>query len=423
MKVSIDHVTNSSSESFGTVIVDSVAAIGLAVPFIAATMGAGEGGEDEEGDEYTYAPYESTDPEDPPGTIIQKNKNGTITKTLPDGTTGTKMPDGTVYVSSPDGSTAVIDPDGHQTVNMPDGTKIEHYTNGTAHAEYPDGSVRTEYTDGTIRTVDAEGEMVQVNPDGSFEVREPGKSITKVYDPEGRIVGATDDHGSNIKIDGDANISGTLVTADGESFEVSGNRDTGMVVKNDSGTRIEIDSDGKLKNAIVKNENGYLQINEDGSIKSEGIDPKTGFTFEFDFSPENGLKYKNSNGDFVDVDAQGKGEARIVNEDGELTIDRNGRVEAKDKDGNYERYEPNADGTGTWERGNADGTQIKGEIDADGNATYTSSDGSKLEVKQDSVTVVDSTGKSTTYTKDQLQQMAAEQKMAVDHASNLEGGE
>lgn len=118
MKVSIDHVTNSSSESFGTVIVDSVAAIGLAVPFIAATMGAGEGGEDEEGDEYTYAPYESTDPEDPPGTIIQKNKNGTITKTLPDGTTGTKMPDGTVYVSSPDGSTAVIDPDGHQTVNI-----------------------------------------------------------------------------------------------------------------------------------------------------------------------------------------------------------------------------------------------------------------------------------------------------------------
>lgn len=81
MKVSIDHVTNSSSESFGTVIVDSVAAIGLAVPFIAATMGAGEGGdgdeegdEGDEGDEYTYAPYESTDPDDPPGTIIQKIK-------------------------------------------------------------------------------------------------------------------------------------------------------------------------------------------------------------------------------------------------------------------------------------------------------------------------------------------------------------
>lgn len=418
MKISIDHVTNSSSESFGTVIVDSVVAIGLAMPFIAATLGAGENGtgDDETDDAYTYEPYESTDPKDPPGTIIQNNKDGSVTKTHPDGTKGTKMPDGTIYVSAPDGTTGVIEPDGHQIINMPDGTRIEQYTDGTAYAEYPDGSQRTEYPDGTIRTVNTEGELVQVNPNGTFEVREPGKNTSKVYDPEGKLIGMTDERGTNITVDTENNLSGTYVGLDGEKLDISGNLDSGFVMQNDKGTRIEVDGDGNLESAIIKNEDGYLSIDSNGAMKSEGRDPETGVTYEFEFDPDKGLKYKNSKGDYIDVDAEGKGEAHVVTEEGELTIERSGRVEAKDHEGNYERYEPNEDGSATWERGNADGAQLKGEMSKDGSVTYTASDGSQLVVKEDTLTVVDTAGNATTYTKDQLQQMAA------DQAKALEGG-
>lgn len=420
MKISIDHVTNSSSESFGTVIIDSVTAIGLAVPFIAVTLGAGEGGEGDgegdEGDDYTYAPYASTDPKDPPGTIIQKNKDGSETKTLPDGTKGTKMPDGTVYISAPDGTTGVIEPDGHQIINMPDGTRIEHFTSGASYAEYPDGTKRTEYPDGTIRQVKPNGEYIQVNPDETFETREPGANTSKVFDPDGKFIGARDERGTEVKIDDDGNISGIYVPVKGDPVEVSGNINTGFVMQNDKGTRVAIDGDGNIESAVIKSEEGYLTMDSKGAIKSEGRDPETGVTYEFEFDPEKGLKYKNSKGDFIDVDTEGKGEARVVTEEGEFTIEKSGRVEAKDKEGNYERYEPNEDGSATWERGNADGAQLKGEISKDGSVTYTASDGSQLVVKDDTLTVIDTAGNATTYTKEQLQQMAAEQ------AKVLEGG-
>lgn len=95
MKISVDHVTTSSSESFGTVIVDTATAIGLAIPFIAVTLGGGGSGDtgaDEDAPEgdWGYEPYASTDPEDPPGTTLQNNPDGSVTKKLPDGTVGTK---------------------------------------------------------------------------------------------------------------------------------------------------------------------------------------------------------------------------------------------------------------------------------------------------------------------------------------------
>ena len=103
MKVSVDHLTNSSSESFGTVIRDTAAVIGLSIPYIAATLGLkGEGTaveEDISGDDWGYESHESTDPKDPPGTIVQNNRDGTVTKTLPDGTVGTQQEDGRIYVT------------------------------------------------------------------------------------------------------------------------------------------------------------------------------------------------------------------------------------------------------------------------------------------------------------------------------------
>lgn len=430
MKISVDHVTNSSSESFGTVIVDSIVAIGLAIPFIAVTLGTGDrsdvegNGDDTSGDEYEYQPYVSTDPKDVPGTIIQNNRDGSVTKTQPDGTKGTKMPDGTVYVSAPDGTTGVIQPDGHQILTMPDGTKVEQYTDGTAYAEYPDGSTRVEYPDGTIKQQDANGEFTQVNPDGSFMVREPGKTMSKVYEPDGKLVGVKDERGSDIKVDDNNEIKGKYIDNNGDEMEVSGNLDTGIVIKDDKGSRIEIDSEGELKSAIIKDENGYLQVNEDGSIKCDMKDPKTGTQMTIDFDPEKGLNYKDSNGNYINVDASGKGSAQLVDENGTLKIDKDGRVEAKDKDGNYETYIPNEDGSGTWERGDANGPKVTGVIDKEGNAEYTASDGSKLKITKDStLTITDTSGKETTYTKDQIDKLVAEQQSKVNGIdAALQGG-
>jgi len=417
MKISIDHVTNSSSESFGTVIVDTVIAIGMAVPFIAVTLTDDvyvspdeESSNEENEDNVDYEPYVSTDPKDPPGTIIQNNRDGSITKTHPDGAVGTKMPDGTIYVTEPDGTTGIIEPDGHQIMNLPDGTKIEHYTDGTSYAEYPDGTKRVEYEDGTVREQKPDGETVTVNPDGSFEVREADKSYSKTYDPDGRFKGMTNEFGTDIKVDDDNNVSGKYINEKGDILNVSGNTDTGLVMENGEGTRIETDENGEIKHAIVKDENGYLEIKHDGSIKSEGVDPKTGVSYEFDFDPERGLKFKNSNGDYIDIDADGKGSAHISNEEGEMTLDKKGNFEIKDKHGNYERYTPNEDGSASWERGNKEGAELTGEMDTEGNVTYTASDGSQLVVKEDSLTVVDSNGNQTTYTKAQLEQMVKDQQ-------------
>lgn len=428
MKISVDHVTNSSSESFGTVIGDSIVAVGLAIPFIAATMGTGgENGDDEDsnGDGYDYEPYESTDPNDPPGTTMQNNRDGSVTKTQPDGTKGTKMPDGTIYVSTPDGITGVIQPDGHQILTMPDGTKVEHYTDGTDYAEYPDGSSRVEYPDGTIKTQDAQGETIQVNPDGSFLVREPGKTSSKVYNPEGKLVGLSDERGTDVKVDDNNEVKGTYVGLDGIKLEVTGNLDSGLVMQNDSGTRIETNEYGELKNAIIKDENGYLKIDEDGSIKCEGKNPETGLEYSLDFNPDKGLKYKDSDGNFIDVDMEGKGSAKLVNEDGSLTIGKDGHVEAIDKDGNYEKYVPNADGSATWEKGDKNGSQVTGVIDNEGNVEYTAQDGSKLKISKDStLTIVDSKGNETSYTKEQIENMVASQNAALSNAENtLKGGE
>ena len=428
MKISVDHVTNSSSESFGTVIGDSLVAIGLAIPFIAATMGTGSGeGDDEDsnGDAYDYEPYESTDPKDPPGTIMQNNRDGSVTKTQPDGTKGTKMPDGTIYVSTPDGTTGVIQPDGHQILTMPDGTKVEQYTDGTAYAEYPDGSSRVEYPDGTIKTQDALGETVQVNPDGSFLVREPGKSSSKVYNPDGKLVGLSDERGTDLKVDANNEVKGTYVGLNGDKLEVTGNIDTGLVMQNDSGTRIETNELGEIKNAIIKDENGYLKIDEDGSIKSEGKNPETGLEYSLDFNPEKGLKYKDSEGNFVDVDMEGKGSAKLVDENGSMSLGKDGHVEAIDKDGNYEKYVPNDDGSATWEKGDKNGPQVTGSIDSEGNVEYVTPDGSKLKISKDSaLTIVDSKGNETSYTKEQIESMVASQNAAVSNVENtLKGGE
>ncbi|MDH8678770.1 hypothetical protein QE109_11460 [Fusibacter bizertensis] len=419
MKISVDHVTNSSSESFGTVIVDSIAAIGLAIPFIAVTMGNSDLNKDSDneetsGDEYDYEPYESTDPSDPSGTIIQKNRDGSVTKTHPDGTKGTKMPDDTVYVSAPDGTTGVIEPDGHQILTMPDGTKVEHYTDGTSYAEYPDGTSRVEYPDGTVKELNPQGEMIQVNPDGSFMVREPGKTTSKVYNPEGRFVGMSDERGTDIKVDENDEVKGTYVSPSGEKLEVTGNLNSGLVMQNDKGTKIEIDEDGGLVGAMVKDENGYLQIDENGAIKSEGKNPETGVTYTLDFNPDKGLKYKDSNGNFIDVDATGKGSARVVDDQGTLSIDKDGRVEATDKEGNYENYIPNDDGSATWESGDANGPKVTGVIDKEGNVEYTATDGSKLKITKDStLTITDPSGNETSYTKAQIDNMVAEQKANV----------
>lgn len=74
---------------------------------------------------------------------------------------------------------------------MPDGTIYVTQPDGTSYAEYPDGTVRVEYTDGTIKQQNPDGEVVQMNPDGTFGVKAPGKDIMKIYNEDGKLIGAT----------------------------------------------------------------------------------------------------------------------------------------------------------------------------------------------------------------------------------------
>ena len=77
MKISIDHVTNSSGASFGTLIGYAVLAIFLGIPFISATLGNKSEKSDNDSEDKNisgggssgeFDSYPSTDPEeDEPG--------------------------------------------------------------------------------------------------------------------------------------------------------------------------------------------------------------------------------------------------------------------------------------------------------------------------------------------------------------------
>lgn len=428
MKISVDHVTNSSSESFGTIIQDTAAVIGLSIPFIAATMGTrGEEITDAEpnpSDDWGYEPYESTDPSDPPGTMIQNNPDGTVTKTLPDGTVGTQMPDGKIYVTQSDGTTGHIDPDGHQQMILPDGTKIEHYTDGTAYAEYPDGTTRTEYEDGTIREQDPSGEIVQINPDGSFEVTEPNQSMAKVYSEDGELIGGKGPLGTQLSIDNDGNITGQYMNEEGKIYDVQGNiyGDTKLV--DDQGNFAEINDAGNIKNLSVKEGDNIYEVKEDGSMFIDHEDVETGEILKVDFAPDKGLKYRDSEGNFIDLDAEGKGRAHLksetceidIYEDGRanykddsvtVSLDANGRVEARDTEGNYEIVTPNEDGSLSYETGDRNGMKVRAIKDSEGNYEFNAVDGSQLIITEDHVTVKDKSGEVTTYTQEDIDAMKA----------------
>ena len=122
---------------------------------------------------------------------------------------------------------------------------------------------------------------------------------------------------------------------------------------------------------------------------------------------------------------EGKCSAKLVDENGSMSLGKDGHVEAIDKDGNYEKYVPNDDGSATWEKGDKNGPQVTGSIDSEGNVEYVTPDGSKLKISKDSaLTIVDSKGNETSYTKEQIESMVASQNAAVSNVENtLKGGE
>jgi hypothetical protein len=165
-------------------------------------------------------------------------------------------------------------------------------------------------------------------------------------------------------------------------------------------------------------------MKEDGSIKAAGKDLETGESFEIEVDPENGMKYKDSNGNYVDIDKEGKGKVFVrkdgveikINEDGsmsykdekvEMKSDGKGRVEAKDSEGNYETYQEHEDGSIDFESGDKNGVKVTGVKDTEGNYELNAVDGSQLTITQDYFTVKDTEGKTTTYTKEDIDRMVA----------------
>ncbi|GEM_PF-1547556 len=410
MKISIDHVTNSSSESFATVIGDTLLVILFGIPFIAATLGStGESSDQESGDENTdgggssgeFDPYPSNDPDDEPGTMIQKNPDGTVTKTLPDGTVGTRMPDGTVYVKAADGTTGVITPDGHETYTSPDGTKTEVYSDGTTYQQNPDGSTRTEYPDGTIRVHGADGSYAAQNPDGTLEVRGPDEKNIQVLDKEGKVIGLKDDNGTNLKKDEQGNISGVAVNEDGHEMTVTGNINDKITFSDDKGSKVVINKDGELESGKIVSEDGYVEIDENGNLKSDHTDKETGVRTEIYGNPEQGtIVIKDSNGSDMTVTGD-KFVGTMISDKGKITIDENGNIDATHADGSTDTVRNNPDGSSSMVSKDANGVETNINVKANGDYEAKNSLGESMTIIGNSdgtstMTAVDAKGQVTT---------------------------
>lgn len=400
VKISIDHVTNSSSESFGTAITDTVISIAAGIPFIAVTLGL-TGTSDLPPADVPADVGVSADPEDPAGTIICTNPDGSVTKTLPDGTVGTKMPDGTVYVNTADGTTGVISPDGTEKYTSPDGTVTEIFTDGTSYTVTPAGSTCTEYPDGTTRVTTPDGGMTLQRPDGSFELKEPGQANTQICGPDGSLLGVRDANGGEVFKDKSGNYSGKMITSDGMELEVKGSDHSEVTLTNPNGTEIVIDKNGELQSGHLVMPDGQADIGADGQITGDFTDQASGVKTHIETTADGSLKISDSAGTHVTVSENGV-EGTIVTDDGTVSIDAGGNIDSKDKDGSSDKIVQNPDGTSRWTHKDPDGSQTTVDVTEEGNFELKGSDGTKetLVTNADgssTLTQVGADGSKTTY--------------------------
>jgi len=411
MKVSVDFVTNSSSESFGTIIGDGLATIILGIPFISATLGDTSSQEkEEEGGSSSddYAPYPSENPEDPSGTMIQKNPDGTITKTFPDGTVATKYSDGTIYGTFPDGSVGVVYPDGTEKYTHADGTLEEIYPDGSSKTVKPDGVIVTEDKAGNKTATEPNGTITTLHPDGSIDITDPA-GITKIHDKDFNVVGVKDKYGSYVTKDADGNITGTMVDKDGNTYDVKGDGSGGMTIKNDS-TNVTLDKDGELVNGEFVDKDGKLTLGGDGSIKYDGKS-KDGKQINIDMDGDGNVKYGDADGNKFEISSDGKITGVVKDPEGDIIFNPDGSRETTNKDGSHDKVIPNPDGSVTWVHKDPQGAETQVNADEAGKLEIKGPLGDSATFTPDgSLTVKKADGTSETFSAGQLKDMADKAK-------------
>ena len=204
----------------------------------------------------------------------QKLEDGTKLELLFDGTQRQQNPDGTRLIQAPDGIITQHNPDGLVIVTGVDGERKITSPDGQVDVIFADGSSETSFTNGSVLKVDAAGNRHQTNPDGStVEQLVSGETITTTNDgktitafPSGRKV--TKMENCVIEVDPDGT---TTHTSKGVSLvkRISGS----MVQRHDSGTVIEMRSDGvkkqTTKDGVVRTTHLMAQCTEgydDGRI-------------------------------------------------------------------------------------------------------------------------------------------------------------
>lgn len=338
----------------------------------------------------------SPDPNDPPGTMIQRNPDGTIVKSYPDGKKGTLYSDNTVHIELPDGT---------QYTEYPDGTSKTYLPNGTLEIEYPDGKVETRVPDGRVGITCPDGTKTTHLPEGGSVTVKPDGTVTK-----------TEANGSSETWDKDGNtISKSFGEGRFEGMTFTKNKDGTITVESKYGGKATCSEDMETMDGTVTTKDGmiisgkadgsYIIKNDDGtfSFNEEGID------VEF---KDGSRAHVDSDGN-IDIEIPAKGKATLSN-DGNLSMhDNDGNSLEIKNDGSF-NY---SDKDGTTINGKSDGTYtettpegITVQLGKDGSATIANPDGSSASIGNDgSLTVRGADGSTKNYPPEYVKTMAGKQ--------------
>ncbi len=365
-------------------------------------------------------PYSDPENDVPEGSTLVWNADRTqaiITKPDGDIITVTKYPDGTEVAQSKDGI-------------------FTRYGDDTTYWEGVDGSKTVEYPDGTVREWSPDGYSMNKHPDGSFEATRPdGSTISLTINKDGTM-DCNSSNGENLHFPKEGSPVGTLTGGDGIKYTFNGDG-TGSMTSPYGGT-MNIDKDGNAYGSFSDADGNKITITPEGTAK---VETKEGDILEVG---ENGFKATMQDGQYLEIDASGNPiKAHIQNEFGQFDIntdEKGTHITGQDAEGSFEQH-IDSEGNVDWKddkgnnghvnadgSGHIDGPDASGSWDANGNGEITTSEGVKWTAKSDGsgsisdnkgnkmelgsdggVKVTDATsGKTTTYTPDEVGQMKAQ---------------
>lgn len=383
MKITMDFVTNSSSESFGTIIMDTALAVAIGIPFYATLLKNGTEGIESVTDEQVEF-QTSNDPKDPEGTMVRANQDGSKTKKLPDGTVGTLYLDGTMHGVMSDGTVCTITPDNVSTTNYPDGSREIEFPDGKIEQVLSSGTKVHLNTDGTSKMVEPDGTTTYENKNGSSETHF-ADGDKNIFNEDGKCIKATRGNYTQLyKDDGGTSITG--VGNDGVTLTAEFDSDGTGFMKTDDGVQVEFENN-EVAGLEFKNDNTHMKVNKDGTGHFRFVEDD--YETEADIDSDGNITYKDSNGtDLVVKNDQFVG--TIVEEGLVVTIKANGDYTAISSQGTKEELVTNPNGTSYFEQVDKMGNKASIETTLDNKTVVKTVEGATCTYNEDQSLVVES---------------------------------